>query len=238
MQHEQCRDYVLVFDIETTGLHSTDTVTAVCALIHYIGDEGKPEERRYNIVELKDDPERQGAACAAVVAALEGAKYLVSYNGDRFDLPFLSRWAAQAGVQVQLQAWIGKSIDYYRLIVDNTGVHYKMQALCVDNKLECGKSASGLDAVRWARSGEWEKLMSYCMQDVRVLYELVLLSMQGALKVYLRPPQNSAYCSSSWKLLLGSDFSTIKFTSLRHDAGERLRPSMQCIMNMSESSDE
>lgn len=201
--------YVFVFDIETTGLDESDEVTAICALLHFCAGGRKPEERRYNVVELQGDRAREGPLCAEVVRLLDGARRIVSYNGEHFDLPFLARWAARTGVAADPRAWHTKSLDYYRVIRQRTGQSYKMQGLCQVNALPVEKSGSGLDAVRWARTGEWDKLMRYCMQDVRVLHALLVLSIQGRLRVCQRRAANSAYACAGWTLTVSEDFARV-----------------------------
>jgi uncharacterized protein len=74
------REHVGFLDIETTGLDPRqDIVTTVC--LHTPGYT-KSYVAGENIPELVDD--------------LEGLKYLVTFNGARFDLPFLTR---RLGVQ-------------------------------------------------------------------------------------------------------------------------------------------
>jgi uncharacterized protein YprB with RNaseH-like and TPR domain len=201
--------YVFVFDIETTGLDKCDEVTAVCGLLHFCAGGREPEERRYNVVELLGDRAREGPLCAEVVRLLDGARRIVSYNGEHFDLPFLARWAARTGVAADLSAWQAKSLDYYRVILERTGQSYKMQGLCLENALAVEKNGSGLDAVRWARTGEWDKLMRYCMQDVRVLHALLVLSTRGGLRVRQRRAANSAYTCTHWTLAVCEDFAQV-----------------------------
>ena len=127
--------YVFVFDIETTGLDEFHEVTAVCALLHFCAGGREPEERRYNAVVLLGDRGRECVRCAEGVRLLDGARRIVSYNGEHFDLPFLARWAARTGVAADPSAWRAKSLDYYRVILQRTGQSYKMQGLCHENEL-------------------------------------------------------------------------------------------------------
>ena len=213
---EEANGYVFVFDIETTGLGESDEVTAVCALLHFCEGAREPEERSFNVVEMHGDRVREGELCAEVVRLLNGAQRIVSYNGEHFDLPFLVRWARRTGVAVDPSVWHNKSLDYYRVILQRTGQSYKMQGLCKENALPVEKSGSGLDAVRWARTGEWDKLMKYCMQDVRVLHGLLMLSIQGRLRVSQRRAANSAYACNGWTLTVSGDFANVHV--LREDA--------------------
>jgi uncharacterized protein YprB with RNaseH-like and TPR domain len=69
------REYACFLDIETTGLSPVyDDVTTVC--VHSLGGT-ESYVVGVNLHELKHD--------------LEGFRYIVSFNGSRFDLPFLAR---------------------------------------------------------------------------------------------------------------------------------------------------
>jgi hypothetical protein len=51
--------------------------------------------------------------------------------------------------------------------------------------------------------------MRYCMQDVRVLHALVVLSIQGRLRVRQRRAVNSAYACTGWTLAVSEDFASV-----------------------------
>ncbi len=89
---------------------------------------------------------------------------VVSFNGDGFDAKVLSRYGDVSGVRrlsfdllVDLKTRLG-----HRLTLDSLA-----QAT-----LNAGKSADGLQAIRWWKEGKVQELLRYCRQDVQVLVDL------------------------------------------------------------------
>lgn len=198
--------YVFVFDIETTGLCAHDSITVICGIVHSVADEARHEEVTLNLLQIKDDPAAQRAHCEHVCSFLDKAQFLAAYNGIRFDLPFVARWAASLDVAANISAWTAKTIDFYHLILSHVGVHYKMQRVCEDNNLAVEKSGSGLDAIRWAESGEWDLLEAYCMQDVRVLRALLQQSVANGLHLHVR--RSACFPTSVYVLRLVEGYSS------------------------------
>lgn len=219
-------DYVFIFDIETTGLSANDSITVICGVVHSIADHAKYEEITLNLLRIKEDASAERALCERVCAFLDSARFLAAYNGIRFDLPFVARWADSLGVPANIARWTAKTIDFYHLILSHVGVHYKMQRVCEDNFLPVAKSGSGLDAIRWAASGEWDLLEAYCMQDVHVLRTLLQQSVANGLHVHVR--RSSCFSNSVYVLRLFDDYSSCVVQPLpparqasQADAGDR-----------------
>lgn len=198
--------YVFIFDIETTGLCAHDSITVICGIVHSVADEARYEEVTLNLLQIKDDPAAQRAHCEHVCSFLDKAQFLAAYNGIRFDLPFVARWAASLAMPANLAGWTAKTIDFYHLILSHVGVHYKMQRVCEDNNLAVEKSGSGLDAIRWAESGEWDLLEAYCMQDVRVLRALLQQSVANGLHLHVR--RSACFPTSVYVLRLVEGYSS------------------------------
>lgn len=193
----------LIFDIETTGLKQHDRITVICAISQPIATGEDYTEHRFNILEAKDSREESVKLCKDFLALANGAEKLVAYNGISFDIPFVIRWANSLGLVVDKYEWESKTIDFYKIILRQTGTHFKMQKLCECNALEVGKSGTGLDAVRWAREGNWEMLLLYCMQDVVVLRALLLRACAEGLCVSVLRGQASVFEDSMLLLRLG-----------------------------------
>lgn len=90
---------------------------------------------------------------------------VVTYNGDRFDLEVLRGYGG-------VQSLRNKSKDLLADLYEKLGFRVKLDHL-VKETLGRQKSGSGLDAVKWWRQGEIEKVCSYCQDDVRILIDLV-----------------------------------------------------------------
>lgn len=111
-----------------------------------------------------------GAQAAALGAALDAAPRLACFNGSRFDLPFLQTQLGFASARVG--AWVLKCFDLFDIAKATLRTTFSLDAALRANGLET-KSASGLQAVAWARDpARWNDLEAYCMQDTRLTFEL------------------------------------------------------------------
>lgn len=90
----------------------------------------------------------------------ENAEMLITFNGNHFDIPLLQKYTSinlkkihHLDIFSEVQKTIGKKIG-----LDNIA----------SNTLGTSKSANGLQAVAWWNSGEVDKIIKYCEQDVKV----------------------------------------------------------------------
>jgi uncharacterized protein YprB with RNaseH-like and TPR domain len=210
---------VLIFDIETTGLRLHDSITVICAIEQEINNAEICREHRFNVLEVAKNPELGSKLCKAFLGLMDGASKLVAYNGIAFDIPFVIRWANSHGLVVDKYAWESKTIDFYKIILRQTGTHFKMQKLCECNELAVSKSGTGLEAVQWAKEGKWEKLMRYCMQDVIVLRTLMLRACAQGLCISILREQSSAYDDAKMLLRLCNGMKSVYFE--REDANTK-----------------
>lgn len=96
--------------------------------------------------------------------AIEGADALIGYNSDHFDIPLLNKYYSGDLSQI-------KSVDLLREIKKSLGKRLKLDSVA-EATLGINKSGHGLDAVKWWRAGEVEKVKSYCLDDVRITKDL------------------------------------------------------------------
>lgn len=155
---------MLAFDIETTGLDAlTNKVTVVCTQDFDTGECVAYEFARCSCANEHEKLVQEMAT------AFDRATSLCAFNGIRFDIPFLvSAFRLDVG---RAQAWVLKTSDileFSRLILSTT---FSLDLLCQHNNIKT-KSATGLEAVRMARDGEWERLRNYCADDVRILCDI------------------------------------------------------------------
>jgi len=100
---------------------------------------------------------------------IESADALVTWNGDHFDIPLLDKY--YPGDLTKM-----KSIDLMKEVQKVLGRRLKLDTVA-EATLGSNKSASGIEAVEWWRTGEIEKLIKYCTDDVRItrqIYEYAL----------------------------------------------------------------
>lgn len=90
---------------------------------------------------------------------------VVGFNHRQFDFPVLAPYCSTLDLSTL------PIVDIMLEVQKSEGVRLKLETLAVGTLL-AGKSGDGLDAVRYFRAGDWERLERYCLQDVRVTRDL------------------------------------------------------------------
>lgn len=100
---------------------------------------------------------------------IERADMFITFNGDHFDIPLLNKYYPGDLLKV-------KSLDLLKEMHKSAGRRMKLDQIA-EGTLGVNKSGHGLDAIKWWRAGEFEKVKKYCLDDVRItkdLYEYAL----------------------------------------------------------------
>lgn len=95
----------------------------------------------------------------------EKADLIVTYNGNHFDIPLLQKYTNK------IDLWKINHIDIFVKIKDVSGKMLGLDGVA-GTTLNLSKSANGLQAVAWWNSGEIDKIIQYCEQDVKVTKDL------------------------------------------------------------------
>jgi DEAD/DEAH box helicase domain-containing protein len=95
---------------------------------------------------------------------LEETDIIVGYNSDHFDLPLLNKYYEGDLNQI-------KSLDILAEIKEQFGRRMKLDQIAAGT-FGTAKSADGLQAVRWWRNGEYEKVIKYCIDDVKITKQI------------------------------------------------------------------
>ncbi len=95
---------------------------------------------------------------------LEKADAIVTFNGDHFDLPLLNKY--YSGDLMKM-----KSLDLIVEVKKSLGFRIGLGVIA-EGTLGRGKSGHGLEAVEWWKKGEIDKIVKYCIEDVRVTKEI------------------------------------------------------------------
>lgn len=95
---------------------------------------------------------------------IEHADMLIGFNSDHFDIPLLNKYYPGDLSHI-------KSLDLLKEIHASLGRRIKLD-LIAEATLGYGKSAHGLEAIKWWRNGEVQKVIDYCIQDVKVTKEI------------------------------------------------------------------
>ena len=148
---------VIVLDLETQHIasevggwgHIRDMKLAVGVTYHA----GENAYRTY----LEPDAE-------LLVGALREADLVVGYNLLRFDYEVLRRYTEDPLLDLP-------TLDMLDHIHRSLGFRLKLDDVAAATLGE-GKSADGLQAVRWFRQGQVQKVIDYCQRDVEVTWKV------------------------------------------------------------------
>lgn len=102
-------DQILFLDIETTGFLSTGSSLYLIGCAYYI--DGNWCIRQW----FAQTPEEEGELLSAFISFASRYTYLIHFNGNSFDLPFLKQKSQQHGLNCDFDQMEG--LDIYRRIV-------------------------------------------------------------------------------------------------------------------------
>lgn len=95
---------------------------------------------------------------------LERADVVIGFNVDGFDMPtFTSYYKGDIGSI--------PTLDLMLKIKDSVGHRIGLDAVAQET-LGVGKTGDGLDAIKYFRTGQFDKLKDYCLQDVAVTRDI------------------------------------------------------------------
>lgn len=146
----------LVFDIETEDEFDRTKTKAEDLTLSVIGVYSYPE-KRYEVF-TRDELE-------GLWEMMQKVDTLVGYNSDHFDIPLLDKYT-----QVNLKKEY-KSIDLLASIRDSIGRRVPLDWVA-EGTLGVNKGGSGLNAIKWWKQGEYEKVKEYCRKDVEITKRL------------------------------------------------------------------
>ena len=128
---------------------------------------------------------------------LQRAGLIIGFSTNRFDIPILNEYYPFNVKAIE-------SLDILDDIEEKLGHRVKLDTLAQTN-LKIGKTAHGLEAIKFYNEGRFEDLKNYCLQDVKLtkdLYELGLK--QGHLLVPTNHGKEIVKVEFNWKHRLPS----------------------------------
>ncbi len=146
----------ITFDVETKNLFgevSSNDPTALDISVVCIHDSLDDTYKSFLEKDFKD-----------LWKILEQADALITWNGDHFDIPLLNKYYSGDLTKI-------KSVDLMREVRDVLGRRLKLDSVA-EATLGINKSGHGLEAVEWWKKGEIDKIIKYCIDDVRITKEL------------------------------------------------------------------
>lgn len=154
---------MLAFDIETEGLEPLQHRIIVVSVY----DPDRCFERTFHF--MRGDPDIHECERLDLIKCLDDADSLCSFNGVRFDLPFICK---RLGVPDEQQGrWVLKTFDFFEICKLCFGSSCSLKNLLAANGHE-SKSSTGLQAIEWAKQERWDKVEAYCMRDAILTHRI------------------------------------------------------------------
>lgn len=117
-------------------------------------------------------------------------RLVVGYNIRGFDLPVLAAY----GLRIE-------KLDTFDIMYDLEALtrqrYLKLEAVAMGT-LNIGKSADGLQAVEWYKAGQIQKIIDYCIQDVKVTRDVFQFGRQNGFVKIQRSAENISQVNVSW----------------------------------------
>jgi DEAD/DEAH box helicase domain-containing protein len=95
---------------------------------------------------------------------LEQADMFITWNGDHFDIPLLNKYYPGDLTKI-------KSLDLMKEVQKTLGRRLKLDTVA-EATLNRNKTAAGAEAVEMWNKKEYDRLISYCTEDVRITKEI------------------------------------------------------------------
>ncbi len=111
---------------------------------------------------------------------LEQADMLITYNGDHFDIPLLNKYYSGDLLKI-------KSLDLLKELRNSAGRRMKLDQIA-EGTFGTHKSGNGLDAVKWWREGEVDKVIKYCIDDVRITKDVYEYALKNGKLIFKEGP--------------------------------------------------
>lgn len=146
----------ITFDVETRNLFQdvgSNDPTALDISVVCIHDSLTDEYTSY----LQEDFKK-------LWPVIEQADMLITFNGDHFDIPLLNKYYPGDLTKI-------KSLDLLAEVKNVLNRRLKLDTLA-EATLGKNKSGHGLEAITWWQNGEIEKIIKYCLEDVKITKEL------------------------------------------------------------------
>ena len=102
---------------------------------------------------------------------LEQADMFITFNGDHFDIPLLNKYYSGDLGKI-------KSLDLLVEVKNSLGRRIKLDTIA-EATLGTKKSGHGLQAVEWWKTGEIDKIIKYCIEDVKITKQLYDFAIQN-----------------------------------------------------------
>ncbi len=122
---------------------------------------------------------------------LKSTSLIIGFSSNRFDIPILNKY-------FDFNVKAIERLDILDEIEERLGHRVKLDFLAQTN-LKIGKTADGLDAIKFYKEKRWDDLKNYCLNDVKITKELYDLGKkQGHLLVPTDHGRSIAKVEFNW----------------------------------------
>lgn len=96
---------------------------------------------------------------------LQNSELIIGFNTKEFDMPVLQPYYKDFDLSAL------SHLDILEEVVNALGFRLKLESVA-QTTLGHGKSGTGLDAIKYLRNNDWDSLIKYCLDDVRVTKDI------------------------------------------------------------------
>ncbi|KKR47721.1 MAG: DEAD/DEAH box helicase domain protein [Parcubacteria group bacterium GW2011_GWA1_40_21] len=107
---------------------------------------------------------------------IEKADMLIGYNSEHFDTPLLNKYYPGDLTKI-------KNLDILKEIKSSLGRRIKLDTIA-EATLGKKKTGHGLEAITWWKNGEVDKIIKYCLEDVKITKEVYEYALKNGLLKY------------------------------------------------------
>lgn len=172
-----------VLDIETQlsakevgGWHRADRMRVSCVVLY---DSGTDDY--YEFVE---------GQVPMLIAHIQQLDMLVGFNIKRFDYRVLSAYT-------ELDLRQLPTLDILEKVKDQLGYRLSLDHLA-SATLDAGKTADGLDALRWWREGKMARILDYCRSDVTITRDLYRFGLENGYLLFQNKARQTVRLPVNW----------------------------------------
>ena len=182
--------HYLVLDVETQlsadevgGWHRADKMRVSVAVVY---NSQSDEFISFNEEEMP-----------ALLSLMASGPLVVGFNLKRFDYSVLSLYVPKGMGGKDFFKTI-PTLDMLEEVQSRLGYRVSLDNLA-QATLNAAKSADGLDALRWWKQGEVEKIRLYCESDVRLTRDIYLHGREHGFLLFTNKAKNKVQVPATWK---------------------------------------